>query len=451
VFPEYGILGFDHSRDSIVPFLEDVPDVSDEWTPCDNPDRFKNISVLQHLSCSAKQSNIYIVANIGDIKKCDIIQDLDCPIDGRYQFNTNVVFNNEGMLVARYHKKNLYDESEIFDPSPTVEYSFIETPFGTFGTVICFDLLHYYPTQDLILSYGVKNLLVTSAWNVFYPFVFPIQMYAGLAKRNNINVIASNIRHTEYEMASSGIFGPGVEMSTDTDFTRTYGHLLVTEIETVLKSTKHINSLKALPSIDLIRSMTNTTYTGIYPHFGMNMSFVELSEEGFVSVCSEGNICCALEYEFSRKDETETAVLSVVDFKIEYPGRVHMQYCAVHLCPSTDLGRCGEPAFNSTSVISRLKLQGYFSGVTNAMFPFVSSTPFRNHTYYSERENYRFDDSQAILTGGPFKYQLFNAVIFNSVPESYVEFAPVSGSISTIFISSVTVLLFLCTVSLFTC
>lgn len=65
--------------------------------------RFAPTPVLERLSCMARNNSIYVVANIGDKKSCNS-SDPSCPSDGRYQYNTDVVFDSEGKLVARYHK-----------------------------------------------------------------------------------------------------------------------------------------------------------------------------------------------------------------------------------------------------------------------------------------------------------------------------------------------------------
>ncbi|XP_025238580.1 pantetheinase isoform X2 [Theropithecus gelada] len=103
VTPEDGIYGWNFTRDSLYPYLEDIPDPEVNWIPCNNPNRFGQTPVQERLSCLAKKNSIYVVANIGDKKPCNT-SDPRCPPDGRYQYNTDVVFDSQGKLVARYHK-----------------------------------------------------------------------------------------------------------------------------------------------------------------------------------------------------------------------------------------------------------------------------------------------------------------------------------------------------------
>ncbi|KFW97496.1 Vascular non-inflammatory molecule 3, partial [Phalacrocorax carbo] len=103
VTPEDGIYGWRFTRETIYPYLEDIPDPAVNWIPCTDPTRFAPAPVQERLSCMARNNSIYVVANIGDKKPCNS-SDPGCPSDGRYQYNTDVVFDPEGKLVARYHK-----------------------------------------------------------------------------------------------------------------------------------------------------------------------------------------------------------------------------------------------------------------------------------------------------------------------------------------------------------
>lgn len=59
-------------------------------------------------------------------------------------------FRSDGLLVARYHKHNLYFE-ESFNEPPQAEVVTFDTPFaGRFGLIICFDILFHEPTVTLV-------------------------------------------------------------------------------------------------------------------------------------------------------------------------------------------------------------------------------------------------------------------------------------------------------------
>uniref|UniRef100_A0A8C5N0M9 Major facilitator superfamily (MFS) profile domain-containing protein n=1 Tax=Leptobrachium leishanense TaxID=445787 RepID=A0A8C5N0M9_9ANUR len=103
VTPEYAICCLDLSREAVYPYLEDIPDPKENWIPCSDPHRFGRTPVQKRLSCMAKKNSIYLVANFGDKKSCNISEE-NCPEDGHLIYDTTVVFDTEGKLTARYHK-----------------------------------------------------------------------------------------------------------------------------------------------------------------------------------------------------------------------------------------------------------------------------------------------------------------------------------------------------------
>ncbi|XP_070652279.1 pantetheine hydrolase VNN2 isoform X3 [Bos indicus] len=103
VTPEDALYGWKFTRETIFPYLENIPDPQVNWIPCQEPHRFGHTPVQARLSCLAKNNSIYVVANMGDKKPCNS-HNTTCPSNGHYQYNTNVVYDAKGKLVARYHK-----------------------------------------------------------------------------------------------------------------------------------------------------------------------------------------------------------------------------------------------------------------------------------------------------------------------------------------------------------
>nr|XP_025853585.1 vascular non-inflammatory molecule 3-like [Vulpes vulpes] len=105
VTPEDGIYGWVFTRETICPYLEDIPDPDANWISCRDPHTFGYTVVQKRFRCLAKDNSIYIVANIGDKKPCNASDPQSPPHpSGHYQDNSGVVSDSKGRLMASYHK-----------------------------------------------------------------------------------------------------------------------------------------------------------------------------------------------------------------------------------------------------------------------------------------------------------------------------------------------------------
>nr|XP_013998535.1 unnamed protein product [Salmo salar] len=208
VFPEDGLQGFNFSRLSISAYLETIPDPqSEDWNPCTQTDRHTHTEVLQRLSCMARRHSLYLVANMADLQPCRQTFHPTCPPDGRWQFNTDVVFRSDGSLAARYHKHNLYFEN-AFDAPPRLEVVTFDTPFaGRFGVFTCFDILFHDPTVRL-LEQGIRQMVYPTAWMNQLPLLSAVQFQRAFSLGANTTLLAANIRADSLGMTGSGIFTP---------------------------------------------------------------------------------------------------------------------------------------------------------------------------------------------------------------------------------------------------
>jgi len=66
------------------------------------------MQVIRDLSCAARTHEIYTVVNLGEIEHCSA-RNAECPNynqeactpDGAFHYNTNVVFDRQGTIIAK--------------------------------------------------------------------------------------------------------------------------------------------------------------------------------------------------------------------------------------------------------------------------------------------------------------------------------------------------------------
>ncbi|XP_042330048.1 biotinidase isoform X2 [Sceloporus undulatus] len=425
IFPEDGIQGFNFTRTSIYPYLEFIPyPDSVTWNPCREAYLFNDTEVLHRLSCMALKNQLFLVANVGTKQFCKH-SDPFCPPDGRYQFNTNVVFNDNGTLIAIYRKQNLYFEY-AFNTPPEVDYTIFDTPFaGKFGIFTCFDILFYEPAVSLIKQYNVKQVVYPTAWMNQLPLLSAVEFQRAFATAFSINLLAANIHHPDLGMTGSGIYTPSKSF-VSYDMESINGKLIVAEIPVLLEhETQMKNSVisdKILESFSHYHMDTlvchkeeqkdcsgiaEGAFKAALPIFYSEMMYdnftlVPIMEtEGNIHICSN-TLCCYLNYQ--RLDLSyELYALGVFDDLHTVHGTYYVQACVLVKCGGSNYSTCGQEVTKATGLID-FQLQGNFS--TPFVFPlllrsdvtldFADNLGWRSNYYVMQKKG----GSSGLITAG---------------------------------------------------
>ncbi|XP_023571541.1 biotinidase isoform X1 [Octodon degus] len=388
VFPEDGIHGFNFTRTSIYPFLDFMPSPRlVRWNPCLEPHRFSDTEVLQRLSCMARKGEMFLVANLGTKQPCHS-SDPACPRDGRYQFNTNVVFSSNGTLVDRYRKHNLYFEA-AFDSPRKVDHITFDTPFaGKFSMFTCFDILFFDPIVRLLRDSDVKHVVYPTAWMNQLPLLAAIEIQKAFAVAFGVNVLAANIHHPSLGMTGSGIHSP-LKSFWYHDMENPGGHLIIAE---VARNPQGLGTENAVGKMDPSHSKFLKILSG-NPHCEKDAQEVHCDEdaewsfrtppvfysemmydnftlvpawekEGYLQVCSN-SLCCHLLYKRPTLTK-ELYALGVFDGLHTVHGTYYIQVCALVKCGGLGFHTCGQEITEASGTFE-FHLWGNFS--TSYIFP----------------------------------------------------------------------------------
>ncbi|XP_074043710.1 pantetheinase isoform X2 [Macrotis lagotis] len=384
VTPEDGIYGWTFTRETIYPYLEDIPDPQVNWIPCTEPNRFGRTPVQKRLSCLARENSIYVVANMGDKKECDT-SDSKCPPDGRYQYNTNVVFDSEGKLVARYHKYNLFEPEIQFNFPKDSQHVTFDTPFGKFGIFTCFDIFSYDPAVIVVDKFQVDSIVFPTAWFNTLPLLSAVPFHSSWARSMRVNFLSANIHHTKMHMTGSGIYAPEAVKVYHYDMETESGQLLLSE----LKSRPRLAS--NYPAVVDWNAYAKSVrpFSSDQPDFPGRIyfdefTFTELTKnEGNYTVCQK-DLCCHLSYKMSEKRTDEVYVLGAFDGLHTIEGQFYIQICTLVKCQTTDLKTCGEPVGSAFTKFEAFSLSGTFN--TSYVFPqlVLSGTQLASEQHYEK-------------------------------------------------------------------
>ncbi|XP_053448568.1 pantetheine hydrolase VNN2 isoform X2 [Nycticebus coucang] len=371
VTSEDALYGWKFTRETVFPYLEDIPDPQVNWVPCQNPHRFGHTPVQVRLSCLARNNSIYVVANIGDKKPCNSRNSM-CPSNGYYQYNTNVVYDADGKLVARYHKYHLYSEPQ-FDVPKEPQLVTFNTTFGKFGIFTCFDILFHDPAITLVKDFQVDTILFPSAWMNVLPLLTAIEFHSAWAMGMGVNLLVANTHHVNLNMTGSGIYAPDSPKVYHYDMKTDSGKILLSELDShprvsptypvAVNWSAYATTIKPFP-------LQKTTFGGFISRDEFN--FTQLFEDaGNLTVCQK-ELCCHLSYRMLEKEETEVYVLGAFTGLHGRRRREYWQVCTMLKCRTTNLTTCGRPVEIASTRFEMFSLSGTFG--TAYVFPEVLLT-----------------------------------------------------------------------------
>lgn len=369
VFPEYGLTGFGYTRESFKPFLEDIPDPQKtEWNACLDGQAQTTTPIMHRLSCLAKTYDMYLVANMGDIKACNKTVDPHCPTDGRYQFNTNVAFDDKGKLVARYHKQHPFlNEMKVVNRPRTPEFITFDTPFGKFGTFICFDVLFHDPAVQLVTKYKIDHVAFPTAWFDVLPLFAAIGFHSSWARGMEVNFLGANTHVPMFLNTGSGIYSPNGARKYYRSMSAN-GSLSIASLPINPKSGLRNISAVDTEEMQVMENDGDSFYSDL---FGDLFLFKELSKpEDTLNVCyNESNTCCSLTYKMAAKRTDEMYALGVFDGLHTKEGQYYLRICSLIKCLGLNRDSCGQITYDANTIFESLTLQSQLN--TSYVYPQV--------------------------------------------------------------------------------
>ncbi|XP_012266921.2 vanin-like protein 1 isoform X1 [Athalia rosae] len=205
VFPESGLTnGRDSTNRDVYPMWSSfIPDPKNEVNPCtDNTDTLEAIKIV---ACAARNNSIYVIINVSEKVVC--AHRTNCSDDGYLFYNTNVVFDRNGTVIARYRKYNLFGEVG-FNRTEFPELTIFETDFGvTFGVFIAFDMIFKEPSLTLVRKMNITDFVYSIHWYSALPFMTAVQTEMAWSYTMDVNLLASGCNDPIVGSGGSGIFG----------------------------------------------------------------------------------------------------------------------------------------------------------------------------------------------------------------------------------------------------
>ncbi|KAG7170163.1 Vascular non-inflammatory molecule 2-like, partial [Homarus americanus] len=438
VAPEYGVTSIKLHQvkgDDLFSLMHYVPDPGFLFAPCILEVDSSNIEAIRTLSCAALENQIYVIVDMGEASPCNIDtasknpfgnaidNSYDCPESGYIFYNTQVVFNRNGTVIARYHKKNLFLEPEFMPGTEPDEQAVFTTDFGvTFTLQVCFDIAFLHPGVTNIETHGIKDVVMSTSWVDILPFIIAPSVQNGWSRGLGVNLLVSGYHLPELSKLGSGIYRGFSNMAHDYVYDPESGNkLIVSEVESVAsvsgkspstprKSGKTSLSPKGNNSIRVRGSAEGSIKLG-RDHLFLYDDLSEFSREILVhgessephqaEVCHQDGLCCSLSY--TSTSSLNYTFMAYSGILVEGFGvyKVYAQICSVVWCQTEDISTCArvDDQLPENDEFGPFTITGNFSvGHVYPMFLTRNLTLVQNDLYSIDGNGYTLTMSTEVPT-----------------------------------------------------
>nr|XP_045603006.1 vascular non-inflammatory molecule 3-like [Procambarus clarkii] len=377
VAPEYGVESL-----NMHPFIPDdlfslmlfVPDPDLRVTPCAVDADLGHVEALRALSCAALENEIYLVVDLGEASPCRndtagnnpfqnvLDTSYKCPERGYIYYNSQVVFDRSGTVIARYRKKNLYLEASFKPGTESDETAIFTTDFGvTFTLQVCFDIAFFHPGVNNVVTHGITDVVMSTAWVDLLPFTLAPPVQNTWSRELGVNLMVSGYHLPERAKLGSGIY----RGFSDLSFTYTYdpdsgNQMIVSEVETVASVSGKYRPSSRVPGMRHIKLGGKTKVMAggsveapsaqgrhhqIYYDDLSNYTQVVLPQGGpgetqQVEACHQDGLCCTLTYSLTSSLNYSLLAYSGIISEGDGVYKIYAQVCAVVWCHTEDINTC---------------------------------------------------------------------------------------------------------------
>ncbi|XP_063905157.1 vanin-like protein 1 [Zophobas morio] len=341
VFPEYGL----------TTIVSDPTDYAVDLTDSSAD------SVLTKLSNIASERQIYVVVNL-------LEKERESNTATKY-YNTDLVLDKNGAVILKYRKINLFQE-DMLTPGDANQTQTFTTTFGvTFGIFTGYDILFHYPSRNIFKNSDVTDVVYSSAWTSYMPFLTSLSTQQGYTTANGINLLAASYGRPKEGHGGSGIFLPNGKAAelyiADSASTK----IIIQEVPKISSRAEKSVCSGITPfglpgNLNKSNVINYKTYT-IFDSSRYNFKNVDMSQRtSTLDVCHSG-FCCTFEITLDVSSVVSSDIYKLAAFdgivKIDDTNH-HVRICSLLACENDSNDSCGNRLESTNTKFTKLTAKG---------------------------------------------------------------------------------------------